>query len=33
MKHSLFLVLTLGLLLALVAGPTLAQDKKVVTIS
>src|SRR6266496_4753574 len=33
MKHRLFLVLTLGLMLALVSGHSLAQDKKVVTVS
>ncbi|MBA3874536.1 MAG: peptide ABC transporter substrate-binding protein [Anaerolineae bacterium] len=33
MKHRLFLVLTLVLMLALVVAPTFAQDKKVVTIS
>src|SRR5215468_2993196 len=33
MKRRLFLVLTLTLMLALVVAPTLAQDKKVVTVS
>ncbi|MBI1281443.1 MAG: hypothetical protein GC179_25170 [Anaerolineaceae bacterium] len=33
MKRRLLLVLTLGLMLTLVAAPTLAQDKKVVTVS
>lgn len=33
MKRRLFLVLTLTLMLALVVAPTLAQDKKVITVS